>query len=143
MEIQIQNRQRGIKPDLKSLKQTLGGIAVFLGIEDKELSILLVNDKRIAQLNRKYRHRPEPTDVLAFAMQEGGYPEFSHQILGDVVISVETAQRQAQESRHSLTKELQILIIHGILHLLGYDHQKPVEAERMHLQERRLIKYLE
>jgi probable rRNA maturation factor len=142
MEAQIQNRQRGIKVDLEPLRRLLQRISVHLGIEDKELSVVLVNDKRIAPLNQRYRKRAGPTDVLAFAMQEGEFTEINPRILGDVVISVETAQQQAQAQQHSLTRELQILMIHGVLHLLGYDHIQQADAERMHRQELKLLKYI-
>jgi probable rRNA maturation factor len=118
-------------------------ISAPLDIEDKELSLVLVDDNQIARLNQQYRKRAGPTDVLAFAMQEGEFAGVSPQLLGDVVISVETAQRQAQEQGHNLMRELQILTVHGLLHLLGYDHTRPDEAERMRQKELSLLKYAE
>ncbi len=141
METQIQNQQKGFDIELKPLQHLLQHISQALGLEDKELSVVLVDDKQIALLNRQYRKQAGATDVLAFAMQEGEFAEINPQLLGDVVISVETAQRQAKEQQHSLTKELQILLIHGVLHLLGYDHIKQPEAELMRCEELKLTKH--
>ncbi|HHY67375.1 MAG TPA: rRNA maturation RNase YbeY, partial [Alicyclobacillus sp.] len=95
---------------------------------------VLVDDERIHELNRDYRGVDRPTDVLSFAMREGeGEPvqtEEGRELLGDIVISVETAERQANQYGHSLRRELAFLAVHGFLHLLGYDHQSP-EQERV------------
>ncbi len=139
MEIQIQNKQRKLKIELKPLRQLLQNISAALGIVDKELSVVLVSDKQIARLNRQYRRQNQATDVLAFAMQEGEFSQLNPQLLGDVVISVETAQRQAQARQHNLIRELQILTIHGVLHLLGYDHMQPAKAKQMQQKERQLL----
>jgi len=119
-----------------------------LGSPDGELSICLVNDREITELNQKYLHRSHPTDVLAFSMREGAFSEINPQLLGDVVISVETAKRQAEEKGHSLAEEVCILLIHGILHLFGYNHETPTsnaktmrkkEKELFHLMKEKLI----
>jgi probable rRNA maturation factor len=93
-----------------------------------ELSLRLTNDQEIQQLNHQYRQKDQPTDVLAFAALEGDYPLLAEEMaeeplyLGDVVISVDTAQRQAIDREHSLELELAWLAAHGLLHLLGWDH---------------------
>lgn len=89
-----------------------------------ELSLRLTNDQEIQQLNHQYRQKDQPTDVLAFAALEGDYPliEGEPLYLGDLVISVDTAQRQAVEREHLLELELAWLAAHGLLHLLGWDH---------------------
>jgi probable rRNA maturation factor len=110
-----------------------------LGLSPAEISILLLDDAQITALNRKYLSRNYPTDVLSFPMAGGPYPDINPQLLGDVVISVETAFKQAHESDCSLQEELACLLIHGILHLLGYDHERSA-AERMKM--RRLKKKL-
>jgi probable rRNA maturation factor len=98
-----------------------------------ELSLALVTDPEICALNRQYRGKDKPTDVLSFPLAD----ELQPSLLGDVVISVETAARQAQRQGHSLREELQTLLIHGILHLLGYDHEvSRREAMRMRRKER-------
>ncbi len=92
-----------------------------------------MTDPEIHRLNRHYRGKDQPTDVLSFPLSDALQPT----LLGDVVISVETATRQAQRRRHSLREEVQTLLIHGILHLLGYDHEiSRSEAIRMHRKER-------
>ncbi len=92
-----------------------------------------MTDQEIHTLNLQYRKKDKPTDVLSFPLAD----ELQPQLLGDVIISVETAARQAQRRSHSLREELQTLLIHGILHLLGYDHEvSRSEATRMHRKER-------
>ncbi len=102
----------------------------------RELSLSLVGDDEMQSLNRRYRRRNRPTDVLAFALDESGglpaMPQFPHAPLGDVVISIDTATRQARESHCALAARLDALLIHGILHLVGYDHEiSPAEERRM------------
>ena len=85
------------------------------------------------RLNRQYRNKDKPTDVLSFPLADALCPA----LLGDVVISVETAARQARRHKHALREEIQTLLVHGILHLLGYDHEASRnEAIRMHRKER-------
>lgn len=100
--------------------------------------MLLVGDRAMARLNQRYRGMAQSTDVLSFPMREGLFSSLSPTLLGDVVISAETADRQARAAGRSLRDELAALLIHGILHLLGYDHQTPSEARRMKRLERRL-----
>jgi len=107
---------------------------------DAELSISLVSDKKITELNQQYRNRPHPTDVLSFSLREGAFSDINPHLLGDVVISVETAKRQAGAERISFEEEICVLLIHGILHLLGYDHEKSnVEAQAMQKKEQTLL----
>ena len=102
-----------------------------LGCPEAELGCLLVSDRRIRALNRRYRGEDYPTDVLAFPQGEGGGPPGHPGLLGDVVISVETAARQAARAGHSLEREAALLLIHGILHLLGHDHGEEEERAKM------------
>jgi probable rRNA maturation factor len=94
-----------------------------LGSPDSELSILITDDPEIAQLNRQYRNRQGPTNVLAFPMHEGDCSGINPELLGDVVISAETAAREGIELGFSFKQRLDFLLIHGILHLFGYDHE--------------------
>jgi rRNA maturation RNase YbeY len=103
-----------------------------------ELSVQLVDDLDIAALNSRYRSIEGPTDVLAFPLLEGPHAEHAGPLLGDVVISLETAERQARRGRRSLDDETAKLLIHGTLHLLGRDHQGAAEARAMRAEERRL-----
>ena len=105
---------------------------------DAELSVLLVSDRMMRQLNRDWRGRDRTTDVLSFAQQEGDAAA-PRQLLGDVVIAVPTAARQAKERGETLNVAAERLLIHGVLHLLGYDHERSqAEARRMQRRERRL-----
>jgi len=102
--------------------------------DNVEASVLLTDDQHIAHLNQNYRHVDGPTDVLSFAQVEStdhSSPDMPENLLGDVVISVETARRQAEERGHSLDEEIDILLAHGLLHLLGYDHAEPEEERKM------------
>ena len=106
---------------------------------DAELTISLVDDVEIRRLNRDYRRKDRPTDVLAFAMREGPRVTGDESQLGDVVISLDTAARQAARRGAPLGDEVATLLIHGVLHLLGYDHERSaVEARRMKRKEREL-----
>jgi len=98
-----------------------------LGLSRVELSIALVSDVQIKRLNKLYRNKDKPTDVLSFPI---GEKVEDWLILGDIVISVDTAKRQAQELGHSLEEELKRLLVHGLVHLLGYDHELGGEEEK-------------
>jgi probable rRNA maturation factor len=93
-----------------------------LGLPDAELSLLLVNDVQIQALNRRYLQRNRPTNVLAFPMREGDFSVLHPHLLGDLVISVETARRQMKRFCLDEMKMVTLLMIHGILHLVGYEH---------------------
>jgi pyridoxine 5-phosphate synthase len=113
------------------------------GIPDAELSILLVDDQHIAELNKTWRHKSGPTNVLAFSLTEGEDLEMAGNLLGDIVISVDTAVLEGEKEGTSLHHRLNLLLIHGFLHLLGYDHEKSdLEAEIMHTKEKELIQDL-
>jgi len=105
-----------------------------------ELSVALVDDATIRALNRDFRGKDRPTDVLAFAMREGEQMPSPGEIelLGDVVIAVPTARRQARRRRRSLLDELTMLLGHGLLHLIGYDHATKAEEKVMVAKTRQL-----
>jgi len=102
-----------------------------VGRPEAELSVLLCEDDFMAELNATWRGREGPTDVLAFAMQEGEGGELHPELLGDVVISLQTARRQAEALGRPLAAEVRMLLAHGLLHLLGHDHAEPDEERRM------------
>ncbi len=113
----------------------------LLDQNDCELSVALVGDDEIRDLNGRYRSRDEPTDVLSFPMEDPS--PSGPRLIGDVIISVEKAARQARQRRRSLDDELEVLLIHGILHNLGYDHERSPEDERqMRAMERRVRREL-
>jgi probable rRNA maturation factor len=93
-----------------------------LGYPDAQLSILIVDDARIAELNMAYLNHAGPTNVISFPMQEGQFSDITPDLLGDVVISVDTAHREAVDAGMEMTERFDQLLIHGILHLVGYDH---------------------
>lgn len=111
-----------------------------MGCPEAELSLLIVDDAEIAQLNQTYLNRTGPTNVIAFPMQEGDHGDVSPGLLGDVVISMETAAKESSQAGISLEKRFNQLLVHGILHLLGYDHeQDPDEAEKMDAKSDQLL----
>ena len=105
-----------------------------LGRGEDELSILLASDEVVHALNRDYRDVDRPTDVLAFAMAEGEGAGLHPGLLGDVVISIPTATRQAQRAGKTISAEVTMLLAHGLLHLLGYDH-RDAEEERVMVEK--------
>ncbi len=101
-------------------------------LEDAQLSIVLTDDETIRELNRTYRGVDRPTDVLSFSQKEGEDDGMNDGLLlGDVVVSLDRVQNQAQEYGHSFERELGFLVVHGILHLLGWDHEKSDDEVRM------------
>jgi len=114
-----------------------------LGCPDGELSIVMVDDREIAGLNESYLGRSKPTNVIAFPMQEGPFTGVNPYLLGDVVISLDTAAKEAREGDMSLESRFDQLLIHGILHLLGFDHEtSPKEADAMRAKEEHLLALL-
>jgi probable rRNA maturation factor len=118
-----------------------------LGKPEAELSVLLTSDSFIRELNAEHRGKDRPTDVLAFSQLEGEtqptrsepQAEAARALLGDVVISLDTAEKQAKQRGHRLLDEVRFLLAHGILHLFGYDHQTDAEEAEMDAMTRRLV----
>jgi probable rRNA maturation factor len=111
-----------------------------LGREAGEVSIVIVDDAEITRLNRQYLQRNRPTNVIAFPMASGDPMTLPSHLLGDVVISAETAKRQAEAAGRETGEEILFLMIHGVLHLLDYDHEKNAEERRkMEAKERELL----
>ena len=125
------------------VQRTAEHLLVLTGMADAELSILLVDDGKIGELNRSWRRKKGPTNVLAFSLTEGDDSVMAMNLLGDIVISVETAAREALKEGVSMHSRLQVLLVHGFLHLIGYDHEKSdSEAARMFSKERELLQEL-
>ena len=111
-----------------------------LDCPEGELSILIVDDSQITTLNQKYLKRQGPTNVIAFPMKAENFPGITPQLMGDVVISVETAEREGQIAGISLEDRLDQLLIHGILHLFDYDHEQcEEEALKMEQKSKELL----
>ncbi len=122
--------------------------AEVYGIEPHtEVSLVLADDEYIHHLNKQYRGKDCATDVLSFALNEGDEPVIvdgpDENLLGDIVISLETAMRQAEEFGHALERELAYLTIHGMLHLLGYDHDTAEEQREMRTEEEHVLTLLD
>jgi len=124
--------------DLARLRRRGSVLLRGLGRTGEELTLSLVDDVAIRGLNRDYRGKDRPTDVLSFSLVEGAHGSRRGRLLGDVVISVETAARQARERRRGLEETVTRLLIHGMLHVVGHDHERAEEARAMSAEERRL-----
>lgn len=124
--------------DLPLLKRRARRVLAALGHAGSELSVGLVGDVEIRELNQRYRNRDRATDVLSFSLCDGDHVDYRGGLLGDVVISLETARRQARARHRSLDEEVARLLIHGVLHLLGHDHEDDRDYRRMRAEERRL-----
>jgi probable rRNA maturation factor len=132
--------ERGPHRDVskRELERRLSQMIELLQIEDREVSFLLTDDARVHDLNRVYRKKDRPTDVLAFALQEGAFAELAGGALGDVIVSVPTARKQAREQGKSTLDEVTMLLAHGLLHLLGWDHDTAAKDRRMRAETDRL-----
>jgi len=150
MVIRIRNQQRSKSLNLRRIRKDLARAASLLCLADTELSILFVGSARMKSLNAEYRGIPRETDVLSFAMNEGqSFPPRASRLtphsspsltLGDIVISVPRASRQAREYGVAFPEELRRLLIHGLLHLAGFDHEKGrYQKARMEKREKELL----
>jgi probable rRNA maturation factor len=127
------------------LRRIIQMTAITLDISDKaEVSLVVTDDAEIRRLNRQYRGVYRPTDVLSFAMNEGASipSPADGMMLGDIVISAERAQAQARRYGHGILREMAFLTVHGMLHLLGYDHGTRRDAREMEALQKRILKEL-
>ncbi|MDP2981418.1 MAG: rRNA maturation RNase YbeY [Candidatus Omnitrophota bacterium] len=138
MKIDIQNLQNIAKIDKNKILECADYVLKAMGETDAELSLVLVNDMYIRNLNWKYRRNDSATDVLAFPMRDSR--GLSGSVLGDVVISVETAKREAGKRKKDLQEEMNLYFVHGILHLLGYDDEKIRKRKKMKAKEQEILK---
>ena len=129
MPVEIARRGAGKKYTNRQYKKIACAILELLGKDKAELSLVLVGNAEIQRLNAKYRQRNYPTDVLSFAAEKN-LPMETY-LLGDVIISIEKAAEQANERRHTLNKEMVTLLIHGVVHLMGYDHERSAKDARV------------
>jgi len=141
MEILINNEFPEIKVDAIKIEQQIGKVLTSLDCNEHEISILFIGDQGIRELNDQFRGIDRPTDVLSFPqILEDELDIPGALVLGDVAISLETARSQSEEHGLSLEEELTLLLIHGILHLLGYDHEiSDQEEEKMRSKTRELF----
>ncbi|AZO95015.1 rRNA maturation RNase YbeY [Iocasia frigidifontis] len=137
IRIEINNKQDLVELDnniYKLFQEIAERTSQIEGYNQGEISFALVDNKIIRELNKKYRNNDQATDVLSFPMDE--------EIWGDIIISTERAAAQAKEYGHSLKRELGYLAVHGIMHLLGYDHKTPGEKAEMRYKEERVLSEL-
>ena len=143
MPVFINNEQREHSIDCVLLESQGESILLFLECENQELSVLLTDDKKIRTLNKLYRGENRATDVLSFSQNEEEKNKPNSPLMGDVVISIETAKRQAVKHGLTLEEEIVLLLIHGILHLLGFDHELSNEEScRMKQKTRELFDWI-
>ncbi len=154
MSLELLNRQRKVCLDVPHLKGRLEAVMAAAGVADAEVDVILVSDRAIRVLNRRWRGKDRPTDCLSFPSTEAGREgDEAHRQglperhLGDIVISVERAQAQGvlvaspgTPAERALEDELVHLFVHSLLHLLGHDHERDAQARRMRVAERRLLR---
>jgi probable rRNA maturation factor len=141
MPVLVRSRLRRARFDRSRLVRLAQAILSSVGEKTADLGVMLIGDRSMRRLNRQYRKKDRTTDVLAFSMREGPGP--SSVLIGDVVISVPTAAKQAGQAGRSLDEELTVLLIHGILHLCGYDHERSKrDARRMQEREQWVLRRL-
>jgi probable rRNA maturation factor len=141
MSIAIENRQKKVKLDTRRIRRSLKRLMKELCCEDGELSLLLVDDDRIREINRTYLKRDRSTNVISFSMSEGEFGAINPRLLGDIVLSAETAARDAAAGGIDLMDEVEFLLIHGLLHLIGYEHENTTSenSRTMKARERELF----
>lgn len=147
MEIVINNLQEKMTVTLQMEQTVMSVLKKTAEVYDidaaTEVSVIMVDDEYIHKLNYQYRAKDTPTDVLSFALNEGEEPDIingpEENLLGDIVISLETASRQAEDFGHNLERELAYLSMHGMLHLLGYDHVNEQERAEMRKEEEHVL----
>ena len=143
MAINIQNRRKHPTLPTPRLRFLVRTICDGLGFSKVEVSVVITDDPGIHELNRTWRNKDKPTDVLSFSQVEGEIVVGSTAVLGDVIISADTAARQAEHAGLTLDQEFQRLLVHGMLHLLGHDHvHGGHQARKMKLEEARLLRLL-
>ncbi|WP_196603363.1 rRNA maturation RNase YbeY [Pectinatus haikarae] len=128
------------------IEQVAAKMAELYDLKNSEVSITLTDNKNIHALNKKYRNIDRPTDVLSFALNEGEEPNIEGgapvNVLGDIIISVEKTAKQAEEYGHSVKREIAFLTVHGMLHLLGYDHIEENDRVEMRREEEFIMEKL-
>ena len=149
MEIEIRREPEVLSvtaEQTEAVRRAVLTVGRLYGAEDAEVSVTLTDDAHIHALNRAYRNVDRPTDVLSFALTESEEPEIvgaqGHDVLGDLVISLEHVAAQAEEYGHSPLRELSFLTVHGMLHLLGYDHMEEAERQEMEEEQRHVMEEL-
>lgn len=137
MNIHIENRQKTVRLDLRRIRRVVHKLKKILDCSDQEISLLFVDNEQIREINRQYLKRDYPTNVISFSIREGDYGHVNPHLLGDILISAERALQDAAFGDLPLNDEIDFLLIHGLLHLLGYHHEDvdDIEAIKMRKKE--------
>lgn len=140
MPIHYRNEVRGSGVDARALKRTMQSLLAAVDEGESSISVTLVDDAAIQRINAEHRGKDKPTDVLSFPLfdESSTDPEIDERLLGDIVISIDTARRQAADYDAPLQNEIYRLLIHGLLHVMGHDHMEAEERAEMEAEERRL-----
>ena len=123
--------EKNLDKEIEDLKQLLEYALKRENLDNVEFDIIFVDNDKIHEINKNYRGVDRPTDVISFALEDNKTIELDHRLLGDIYISIDKAHEQALEYGHSFKRELSFLSIHGLLHLLGYDHMKEEDEKVM------------
>ena len=137
--VEVRSEVAGGSRQVRRLRTRAAAFLSLLDLRDVELSVLLTDDPGIRVLNREWRRKDRPTDVLSFPAGEPPPGSTGPRHLGDVILSLDTARRQARAHRHRLADELDLYLAHGLLHLIGHDHHRRQDARRMASLESRLL----
>ena len=142
MEIILSSMPENLEIDVQivdTVRKAAYKVGELYGLDNAEVSITFTDNKHIHEINREYRKVDRPTDVISFALNEGDEPEIEGgapiNVLGDIIISVEKAVEQAKDYGHSVEREVAFLTVHGMLHLLGYDHMEEEDRKEMRQEE--------
>ncbi len=132
MKVNIYNESnKELKKEISDLKKFIRFAVSYLDIKDCYFNVIIVNNDYIHELNKNYRNIDKETDVISFALEDDKKVISKVRVLGDIYISIDKAESQANEYEHSLKRELSFLTIHGMLHLLGYDHMNSEDEKKM------------
>lgn len=142
MEMILSSMPENLEIDVQivdTVRKAAYKVGELYGLDNAEVSITFTDNEHIHEINRKYRKVDRPTDVISFALNEGDEPEIEGgapiNVLGDIIISVEKAVEQAKDYGHSVEREVAFLTVHGMLHLLGYDHIEEEDRKEMRQEE--------
>jgi rRNA maturation RNase YbeY len=139
MTVLIKNSQNILKVDQKAIRSRTESLLAYSGLQDRDISILLVDNRGIQALNLKFFGKERPTNVISFSYLDGP----SHEVVGDIIISVEKAMEESEAANIPFYERLYALIVHGFLHILGFDHEAgEKEKRRMRYREKRLLEKL-
>lgn len=136
MKILIANQQKSIKIDKRKIRSAMIRLMKETDCADKEISISIVDDATIRVLNKEYLNRDKPTNVISFSLQEGEYGDINSDVLGDIVISADAAVRDALKGGLTFEEEIIFLLIHGFLHLIGYNHENTSRANAAKMKKK-------